>query len=131
MSDGKTGGKRKPSGRARRPAPHVDPVERDFGPGEEKEPPVSGEAAPSPPAAGPIPGLACGGENCLLKPAADLVGRFTLSLAGRAALGRAAFSGVELLKALRDFLNEEIALAERARAKDEGDSPRYAKINVD
>ena len=49
----------------------------------------------------------------------------------RAALGRAAFSGVELLKALRDFLNEEIALAERAGAKEEGSATRYAKIDVD
>jgi len=131
MSDGKTGGKRKPSGRTRRPAPHVDPVERDFGPGEAAEPSPSKPEAPSSSAAGPIPGLACGGENCLLKPAADLVGRFTLSLAGRAALGRAAFSGVELLKALRDFLNEEIALAERASGKGGAAPQRYERVKVE
>ncbi len=130
MSEGKTGGKKMPSGRTRRPAAHVDPIERDFGPGEAGESPAGGEAAPPPPASGPVRGIACGGENCLLKPAADLVGRFTLSLAGRAALGRAAFSGVALLKALRDFLDEEIALAERSTVKDPSAPPRYEKIPV-
>jgi hypothetical protein len=52
-----------------------------------------------------------------------------MSLAGRAALGRAAFSGIELLKALRDFLDEEIALAERA-TKASGAS-RFEKIEVE
>ena len=82
------------------------------------------------PAAGPVPGLACGGDNCLLRPVAGLVGRFGGSLAGRAALGRAAFSGVEVMKALRDFLNEEIAMVERAAGKGDG-SPRYEKIKVE
>jgi hypothetical protein len=100
----------------------VDPLEADFGPG------VAG-APKAPRAGGPIPGLACGGEGCFLRPAAGLVGRFSVSLAGRAALGRAAFSGIELMKALRDFLDEEIALAERARTPEAG--ARYEKIKVD
>ena len=58
-----------------------------------------------------------------------LVGRFSVSLAGRAALGRAAFSGIELMKALRDFLDEEIALAQSARTP--GAGARYEKIKVD
>jgi hypothetical protein len=106
----------------------VDPLETDFGPGvaagggaEE------GGAAPRP--VGPIPGLACGGEGCFLRPAAGLIGKFSVSLAGRAALGRAAFSGIELMKALRDFLDEEIALAERATKSD--GAPRYEKIKVE
>lgn len=130
MTSGKTGGRKKPSGRTRRPVADVDPIERDFGPGEAEEPPAADGAANPPPAMGPIPGIACAGERCLLKPAADLVGRLTLSLAGRAALGRAAYSGVELLKALRDFLDEEISLAERATTKDPGAPPRYEKIPV-
>lgn len=131
MSDEKAGRKRKSAGRTRRRSADVDPIERDFGPGEKAEPHAPEPETPSPSAAGPILGLACGGDNCLLKPAADLVGKFALSLAGRAALGRAAGSGIELLKALRDFLNEEIALAERATSKDGGGSPRYEKIKVE
>jgi hypothetical protein len=120
-----------PRRRPRRPEKPVDPVERDFGPGMQDEPAAPEPAAYSPPASGPISGLACAGENCLLKPAADLVGKFVLSLAGRAALGRAAGSGLELLRALRDFLNEEIALAERAAKKDAAAPPRYEKIKVE
>jgi hypothetical protein len=119
----------RPRRRARRRRKAADPVERDFGPGiEENTPPAA--ATPPPTPSGPIPGLACAGENCLLRPAAELVGKFALSIAGRAALGRAAGSGLEVLKALRDFLNEEIALAERASAKETG-SPRYEKIKVE
>ena len=44
-----------------------DPLETDFGPG---------EAARA--TSGPIPGLACAGDGCLFKPAADLVGKFSL-----------------------------------------------------
>jgi hypothetical protein len=131
MSDAKAGGKKKPRGRTRRRSANIDPIERDFGPGEDTGSASPEPAAPSPSAAGPILGLACGGDNCLLKPAADLAGRFTLSLAGRAALGRAAFSGVELLKALRDFLDEEIALAERAAGKGESAPQRYERIKVE
>jgi hypothetical protein len=118
----------KPRGRARRRRTPADPVERDFGPGAKEE--TDAEEAPASPAAGPVPGLACGGENCLLRPVAGLVGRFGGSLAGRAALGRAAFSGVEMMKALRDFLDEEIAMVERAAGKGEG-AARYEKIKVE
>jgi hypothetical protein len=120
-----------PRGRPRRPKKPADTVERDFGPGVEEEPAAPESSTSPPPAAGPIPGLACAGETCFLTPAGDLIGKFALSLAGRAALGRAAGSGLELLKALRDFLNEEIALAERAAGKDPGAPPRYEKIRVE
>lgn len=120
----------KPRRRPHRRRKAANPVECDFGPGVQEDA-SPGAAASPPPPSGPIPGLACAGENCLLKPAADLIGRFALSLAGRAALGRAAGSGIELLKALRDFLNEEIALAERAGGKGEGAPARYEKIKVE
>lgn len=105
----------------------ADPLEADFGPGVSADGAEGDTAAPRP--VGPIPGLACGGEGCFLRPAAGLVGKFSVSLAGRAALGRAAFSGIALMKALRDFLDEEIALAERATQP--GTGPRYEKIKVD
>ena len=105
----------------------VDPLEADFGPGV-AAPDAAEAGAGVPRAGGPIPGLACGGEGCFLRPAAGLIGRFSVSLAGRAALGRAAFSGIELMQALRDFLDEEIALAERAT---KGDPSRYEKIKVE
>lgn len=108
-----------------------DPLDEDFGPGvrEEKE---HGEADARRAASGPIPGLACAGEGCLFKPAADLVGKFSMRLARGhgSSLSRAATSGIELMKALRDFLDEEIALAERA-ARAGGTPPRYEKIRVD
>ncbi len=107
---------------------HRDPLETDFGPGATPDEAAAPGAAP-PRAGGPIPGLACGGEGCFLRPAAGLVGRFSVSLAGRAALGRAASSGIELLKALRDFLDEEISLAERASKP--GGASRYEKIKVE
>ena len=112
-------------GRRKKSAP-ADPIDSDFGPGPEP-------AAPHATAAGgPIPGLACAGEGCLLKPVADLVGKFTLRLAigHRASLSRAAFSGIELMKALRDFLDEEIAIAERATGAS-GKPSRYQKISVE
>jgi len=108
----------------------ADPLESDFGPGVASDPGKAGpESGGAPRASGPIPGLACGGEGCFLRPAAGLIGKFSLSLAGRAALGRAAGSGIELLKALRDFLDEEITLAERATKSDA--STRYEKIKVE
>lgn len=110
--------------RKKKPA---DPLEADFGPGVAAPDPAGGADAPR--AGGPIPGLACGGEGCFLRPAAGLIGKFSVSLAGRAALGRAAFSGIELMKALRDFLDEEIALAERATKHD--GAARYEKIKVE
>jgi hypothetical protein len=120
--------------RKKKPA---DPLEADFGPGptapDAPDAPDAADAADAgagaPRASGPIPGLACGGEGCLLRPAAGLLGRFSVSLAGRAALGRAAFSGIELMKALRDFLDEEIALAQRASTA--AGAPRYEKIKVE
>lgn len=115
--------------RKKKPA---DPLDEDFGPGVASDPGPAHTPAPageSGHAGGPIPGLACGGESCFLRPAAGLVGRFSVSLAGRAALGRAASSGIELMKALRDFLDEEIALAERATKP--GSAPRYEKIKVE
>jgi hypothetical protein len=62
---------------------------------------------------------------------ADLVGRFALraSLRHGGSLSRAAFSGLELMKALRDFLDEEIALAERAGRGGAGE--RFVKIPVE
>ena len=102
-----------------------DPLESDFGPGlrEEREPRGG---------TGPIPGLACAGDGCLFKPAADLVGKFSLRLARGhgSSLSRAATSGIEFMKALRDFLDEEIALAERAAGAG-GKPARYEKIKVD
>lgn len=112
-------------GRTKRRAPR-DPIDPDFGPGPEPVPPHV------PPAGGPLPGIACAGDGCLLKPVADLVGKFTLRLAigHRASLSRAAFSGIELMKALRDFLDEEIAIAERATSGT-GKPSRYQKISVE
>ena len=45
-------------------------------------------------------------------------------------LSHAAVSGIELMKALRDFLDEEIAIAERASARKPGGS-RYERISVE
>lgn len=112
-------------GRAKRKP--ADAFEEDFGPG-------PGEPPEPPRAGGPIPGIACAGEGCVLKPVADLIGRFTLKMARGhgGSLVRAAFSGLELMKALRDFLDEEIALAERAAGKNGAGARRsYVKIAVD
>lgn len=117
-------------------------LEADFGPGmaakaaakaepKAKSNETTGPAARHP--GGPIPGLACAGEDCVLKPAADLFGRFALGLArGHAgSLSRAAFSAIGLMKAFRDFLDEEIALAERAAGHGEKSGSRYVKISVE
>ena len=122
------GRRRRRAGRkstARTPAP--SDFEENFGPGPGEEP-----APPAKERGGPIPGLACAGEGCVLKPAADLVGKFSLRLARRhgSTLSRAASSGIEFMKALRDFLDEEIALAERAAAGG-GKGSRYEKIEVE
>jgi hypothetical protein len=124
---GKAGVGRRRRGRkstARTPAPSS--FEEEFGPGLRKDAPAAKERG------GPIPGLACAGEGCIFKPAADLVGRFSLRLARghTSTLSRAATSGIEFMKALRDFLDEEIALAERA-AGGGGVRPRYEKIEVE
>ena len=122
------GRRRRGAGRkstARPPGP--SDFEAKFGPGLGEEPaPAAKERG------GPIPGLACAGEGCVFKPAADLVGKFSLRLARRhgSTLSRAASSGIEFMKALRDFLDEEIALAERAAAGG-GKGSRYEKIEVE
>jgi hypothetical protein len=107
--------------------PAASSFEEDFGPGrgEEAAPAAKGQG-------GPIPGLACAGEGCIFKPAADLVGKFSLRLARGhgSTLSRAKTSGIEFMKALRDFLAEEIALAERA-ASGGARSSRYEKIEVE
>lgn len=115
---------------ARRPK-RKDPLEEDFGPGLRDERKQGGGGRPRA-AGGPIPGLACAGDGCLFKPAADLVAKFSLRLARGhgSSLSRAATSGIEFMKALRDFLDEEIALAERATGSG-GKPSRYEKIRVD
>jgi len=108
------------------PTPASSSFEERFGPG------FRGEPAPgAKERGGPIPGLACAGEGCIFKPAADLVGKFSLRLTRGhgSTLSRAATSGIEFMKALRDFLDEEIALAERAGGS--GVRPRYEKIEVE
>ena len=104
-----------------------DPLESDFGPGLREEDRERARAA-----SGPIPGLACAGEGCLFKPAAALVGKISLRLARGhgGSLSRAATSGIAFMKALRDFLDEEIALAEKAAGAG-GRPARYEKIRVD
>lgn len=128
-----------------RPPRDRDPLEADFGPGPvaAEEPPreasagkEAGPARPGPDRSdaasrgGFAPGIACAGEGCLLKPAADLVGRFVARRGGSLPFAAAAISGLELLRALRDFLDEEIALAERAAGR-AGRPPRYEKIPVE
>jgi hypothetical protein len=110
---------------AKKSAP--DPIGADFGPGPEPPPP---EAAFAP---GPIPGMPCGGPACFLHPLANLASRFAFRLARGhgGSLGRAAFSGIELMKAMRDFLDEEIELAERAAGRGGGAKPGYEKIPVE
>ena len=122
-SSGTPDGKRK--GAKKKTVP--DPIGADFGPGPE---------APSPGAAfasGPIPGMPCGGPACFLHPVANLASRFAVRVArGHAgSLGRAAFSGIELMRALRDFLDEEIAFAERAAGRSGTAKPGYEKIPVE
>lgn len=121
-----------------------DGLEADFGPGFEPgndEPAPSGgsrgegrpEARGDSGFAGLGGGIPCGKEGCFLKPLGDLASRFALGLASRGhtdSAARAATSGIELLKALRDFLDEEIALAERA-AEARGGRARYTKIPVE
>ncbi len=106
------------------------PFEEDFGPGLAEQ---SAGAEHHARRAGPFPGLACAGEDCFLKPAADLFGKFALNLGRRGhgvSLSRVALSGIDLMKALRDFLDEEIALAEKAAGADTR-PPRYSKIPVE
>ena len=122
-SKGTPEGKRK--GAKKKAAP--DPIGADFGPG--PEPPTAEPAF----AQGPIPGLPCGGPACFLHPVANLASRFAVRVARGhgGSLGRAAFSGIELMKALRDFLDEEIAFAERAAGRAGAKKPGYEKIQVE
>ncbi len=114
-----------PKSTGRKPA--ASSFEGRFGPGRGEEPAPAGRGR-----GGPIPGLACAGEGCIFKPAADLVGKFSLRLARGhgSTLSRAKTSGIEFMKALRDFLDEEIALAERAAGGGER-RPHYEKIEVE
>ncbi len=120
-----------------------DGLENDFGPGFDPAPGTpdggtpprpSGTAEARTPGFGGFgAGIPCGGDGCFLKPVGDLVTRFTLQLAQRGhaeSATRAATSGIELLRALRDFLDEEIAFAERAAKKQRG-AERYTKIPVE
>ena len=114
-----------------------DGLEQDFGPGFDPAEDAGAGAANEAGAAGqaPDPGsrIPCGKDGCLLKPIGDLAARFALELARRGhseSAARAAISGIELLKALRDFLDEEIALAERA-AEARRSAGRYTKIPVE
>ena len=110
-----------------------DGLEPDFGPGfdpAEAAPADAGTGDRAPDTGSRIP---CGKDGCLLKPIGDLAARFALELARRGhseSAARAATSGIELLKALRDFLDEEIALAERA-AEARRTAGRYTKIPVE
>jgi hypothetical protein len=121
-----------------------DGLEADFGPGFDPE-----ARGPSPAGAGREggedrgrghagsgaagAGIPCGKDGCFLKPFGDLATRFALELASRGhseSAARAATSGIELLRALRDFLDEEIAFAERAAEARRG-KERYTKIPVE
>ena len=122
--------------RAARPAARRDAVDESFGPGAgtgaedapASDPGDSRQAGPR----GPIPGFDCGGGRCVFAPATSLVLRFAAQLGPRhiRSLSHAASSGIELMKALRDFLDEEIAIAERAAGKG-GGGARYSKISVE
>ena len=125
-------------------APSGDGLDGDFGPGFDPSPEPAasratgrtadaGDGGREAPFAGLGAGIPCGKDGCLLKPVGDLVTRFALQLARRGhadSATRAAVSGIELLKALRDFLDEEIAFAERAAEKQRA-SARYTKIPVE
>lgn len=113
-----------PPKRPKRPTrPRKDPLADDFGPGPESE--------PAPCAERPVAGIPCAGEGCFLKPLADLIAKFAPRVVrGHGpSLGRAALSGIEMMKAMRDYLDEEIDMAERAAAR--GTGPRVTKIPVE
>jgi hypothetical protein len=77
--------------------------------------------------------MPCGGQGCFLHPVASLVSRFALRAARGhgGSLGRAAFSGIEMMKAMRDFLDEEIGFAERAAGRAGSAKQGYEKIPVE
>ena len=121
-----------------------DGLEDDFGPGFEPTPEAPAGAKGERPSdrdesrrdagfAAGFAGIPCGKDGCLLKPVGDLVTRFAFELARRGhadSAQRATTSGVELLRALRDFLDEEIAFLERT-AEARQSSARYTKIPVE
>jgi hypothetical protein len=145
-------GPKKPRKAARAAAPRRSPkaartaFEEDFGPGPEAVPP---------PAPSLLPGYACGGETCALHPLRTIAERVlgdalkggpsgaaaTMSAAssGAAAAVSAASSGaaailatlaahsVDVLRMVRDLVNQEIA---RKETPAEG-RRRYTKIPVD
>jgi hypothetical protein len=128
-----------------RPRPEAgDGLEDDFGPGFDPTPEVPEGARGQRPSdrdenrrdagfAAAFSGIPCGKEGCLLKPVGDLVTRFAFELARRGhsdSAQRATTSGVELLRALRDFLDEEIAFLERT-AEARQTAARYTKIPVE
>jgi hypothetical protein len=130
----------------RREEAHSEPdgLEDDFGPGFDPTPaaddgtagrrPVErGESRRDAGVAGGFAGIPCGKDGCFLKPVGDLVTRFAFELARRGhsdSAQRATTSGVELLRALRDFLDEEIAFLERTAEARQG-AARYTKIPVE
>ena len=121
-----------------------DGLEDDFGPGFDPTPEASEGATGGRPSdrdesrrdagfAAAFAGIPCGKDGCLLKPVGDLVTRFAFELARRGhadSAQRATTSGVGLLRALRDFLDEEIAFLERTAEAREG-AARYTKIPVE
>lgn len=121
-----------------------DGLEDDFGPGFDPTPEAPDGASGGQPSdrdesrqdagfSAAFAGIPCGKDGCLLKPVGDLVTRFAFELArrGHADSGqRATTSGVELLRALRDFLDEEIAFLERTAEARQG-AARYTKIPVE
>ncbi len=125
--------------------PRIEPdgLEDDFGPGFDPTPetPEGTKGQPADRAeyrrdagfASAFAGIPCGKDGCLLKPVGDLVTRFAFELARRGhsdSAQRATTSGVELLRALRDFLDEEIAFLERT-AEARQSAARYTKIRVE
>ncbi len=123
--------------RGRRRSRPGDGLEPDFGPGFDPtgDARTDAEAGADTADQAPDPGsrIPCGKDGCLLKPIGDLAARFALELAHRGhseSAARAATSGIELLRALRDFLDEEIALAEKA-AEARRSAARYTKIPVE
>jgi hypothetical protein len=121
-----------------------DGLDDDFGPGFDPTPGAPEGATGGRPSdrdesrreagfAAAFAGIPCGKDGCLLKPVGDLVTRFAFELARRGhadSAQRATTSGVGLLRALRDFLDEEIAFLERT-AEARQAAARYTKIPVE
>jgi hypothetical protein len=130
--------------RTRAGAKGGDGLDDDFGPGFDPTPEAPEGASSGQPSdrdesrrdagfSAAFAGIPCGKDGCLLKPVGDLVTRFAFELARRGhadSAQRATTSGVEFLRALRDFLDEEIAFLERAAEARQG-AARYTKIPVE